>query len=451
MHRGPRQPGAWRAAWRSTWLNRLGLWMGLVLGSGLLAASTAQGQEPVSIEIGNLATMDFAKEWLDYEIVAFMKAYPNIRVNVLPYSEPDRELCPLHQNPFLPRNIIGLDSWAGAEAVYMAEKGEIVPIDAFLPDPGFDKGAFYDSYWDAVTYGGKIWGVPWQVWADVLVCDMDIFKEVGIAEPPKTINEMMEMIPKLSNLEGPVERYGLRVSQRTDSLMNLLTTLVLQQGGQILRDNKIVGSDPALRESLQLLVRLLVETPSVNAQPGNIIKFEFPDRHFGMQLVQTRHIAAILGQKKYRIIPVPTLTNDQFVCSRRLYFSVRKATPAEEKASWELIKWLVRKDVSVPRTPLGYPCRKDIVDRPEFKALAQNGPQGLEVLFTTTEIAHDLGPFVLNRGQALYAWGEGLLTLFAGERDYEGVMADAAAAGNKILFPLPNYKASGKKSPALYE
>lgn len=417
----------------------------------ITVTATCPAAEPVSIEIGNLATMDLAKEWLDHEIAAFMKAHPNVQVKVLPYSDPDRDLNPVHTNPFLPKNIIGLDSRAGCEAAYLAEKGDLVPVDHFLPDPDFDKNQFYDNYWDAVTYGGKVWGVPWQVWSDLLVCDMEIFKAAGIAEPPKTIHELIDMVPKLTNLEGKIEQYGLRVSMRIDPLLDWLMTLTLQQGGRIVKDNQITASDPALRSSAELLVKLVANTPSVNAQPGDVIKFEFPDRRFAMQLVQTRHLTAILGQKKYRVVPVPTLTNDQFLCPRRLYFAIRKGSDAEERSSWELIKWLVRKDVSMPRAPLGFPCRKDIVDRPEFKAWAQKGPEGLSEIFTYTAQQHDLGPFVLNRGAAISEWGTQLRPLLTGNTDYDRVLADAAGGANKLLVVLPDYRATGKKPLSMYE
>ena len=49
------------------------------------------------------------------------------------------------------------------------------------------------------------------------------------------------------------------------------------------------------------------------------------------------------------------------------------------------------------------------------------------------------------------AWAGGLLTLERDQSDYDKVMSDAAALGNALLFPLPNYKGSGKKSLSLYE
>lgn len=58
---------------------------------------------------------------------------------------------------------------------------------------------------------------------------------------------------------------------------------------------------------------------------------------------------------------------------------------------------------------------------------------------------------MLNLGQGVTAWAGGLLTLERDQSDYDKVMSDAAALGNALLFPLPNYKGSGKKSLSLYE
>src|SRR5690606_30088208 len=105
-------------------------------------------------------------------------------------------------------------------------------------------------------------------------------------------------------------------------------------------------------------------------------------------------LGPVLNNPKLRLAPMPsfdgTATN---ACPRRLHFAIRKATPAEEQASWELIKWFSRADISLP-TPLNcFPVRADLAQREEFRAQAEQGIQGLESIVEVIQHGHDLGGF----------------------------------------------------------
>lgn len=422
-----------------------------VIFPGILICSSALGAEPVKIEIGNLATLPFAKPWLDREITRFESEYPEIEVVRFPYSDPNRFEQPLHTNPYLPRNIIGLDSSEGAEAAYLAEKGDIVPIEEFLPDPDFDMNQYYSAYWDSVRYADKTWGVPWQVRANILICNMTMFREAGIDVPPASWDELLAVSAKLTR-ERPdgSKQWGLRVSTYGNSLLDVLISLILQQDGRLFKDGKIDGSDPLIVSSVLMLKQLVVDSGAVKLEDRRLVPNEADKGTYAMQLVQTPQLTNVLGDPDYQLAPMPALEMSKTLCPRRFYFVIRRSTPEQEEASWELVKWLSRKDVSLPTKPLGYPCRRDIVEHPNFEVLAARAPKNVETIFTSAEHTVDIVPPVLNRSRALAAWGQGLLPILMGAPNPQAVSLEAAAKANEILVPLPSVR-ENKKSLGIYK
>ena len=61
-----------------------------------------------------------------------------------------------------------------------------------------------------------------------------------------------------------------------------------------------------------------------------------------------------------------------------------------------------REDVSLPGQLMGFPCRKDIIERTEFKQAAERAGVGnLEVLYTAGANVIDMGCFEVGRLEAI--------------------------------------------------
>ena len=87
----------------------------------------------------------------------------------------------------------------------------------------------------------------------------------------------------------------------------------------------------------------------------------------------------------------------------RHYLLIRPGTPEEEAASWKFLKWMVRKDIPLdPRGWFGWPSRKDIVDRADFKAweasIGINAAVAVQSAAQSREIAikHDIAIYQIN-------------------------------------------------------
>lgn len=412
------------------------------------AAFPAEGNQPradiVTIEIGNLVAQEFTIPWLNQEIDRFNETHPNIHVQAGVLNQPKRYRTPLHEQDHLPRNILGIDSWQGGEVAYLVERGELVSIDSFLPDPEFSFLDYYANYWDAVTYGGARWGVPWLAESNVILCDWALFEAAGIHEPPRTWAELMSYAERLTDVHSKIPQWGLRLRQN-GTLLNLLTSFMFQHGGEVIVDHSFTTPNPEAAAGLIEFMNIIEAQDRVrqDSRPLNEVLLDQSVR-YAMHLVSSNELASVLERRDFRIAPVPSTGAPLFVAPGRLYYAIRKSSTEEQLASWELVKWLSRKDVSLPRIPLGYPCRKDVVERYDFQRLADGGVAGLDILFTGPGRERDLGGFVLNRGRAFDRWGRSIgMQILRGETDTAKVLRNAKTAGDKELQPLSSLKKGG--------
>jgi multiple sugar transport system substrate-binding protein len=83
----------------------------------------------------------------------------------------------------------------------------IEPLDGFISDEL--KGRFIDSFLQAGMMDGKIQGLPFTASVSALYYNKDLFGKAGIAEPPKTWDELKAAAEKVSALGGGIYGYGL--------------------------------------------------------------------------------------------------------------------------------------------------------------------------------------------------------------------------------------------------
>lgn len=83
----------------------------------------------------------------------------------------------------------------------------IEPLDGFITDEF--KGRFIDNILSAATMDGKIQGLPFAATARALYYNKDLFGKAGIAEPPKTWDELKAAAEKISAAGGGIYGYGL--------------------------------------------------------------------------------------------------------------------------------------------------------------------------------------------------------------------------------------------------
>ena len=85
----------------------------------------------------------------------------------------------------------------------MFNKGVVEPIDDYLAaESSFDKNNFTENTFSCQTFDGKIWGIPWDSGALLLMYNKKLFDDAGVAHPDPnkwmTWDEVIELGKQLT-------------------------------------------------------------------------------------------------------------------------------------------------------------------------------------------------------------------------------------------------------------
>jgi ABC-type glycerol-3-phosphate transport system substrate-binding protein len=350
-----------------------------------------------TIEIGSVTLPMHMQTWFNMEIHRFMEANPDIKVLARNITSPvrpyDKTIGEIQE---LPKNIIGFQTYFGNEVDYLASRNLIVSVDSFLPDTEFSYDQFYDNAFTGAQYKGKSWGVPLFMDTFFLMYDKRSFKKAGLTGPPATWDEFLSYCEALTvdlDGDGVVDQWGVYIPPVLGIETNLWTTLDRQLGVSYIVDGEVNYDQPVIRKNLTFIRDFLV---SKNTDKSMDPTFGLPVGHnnSAMMIMNNfvQHLDYVnqgmkvaLNNPNFGIAPLPTDGKAVTSSGYRIYLAVRKSTKEEEAASWRLIKWFNRDDVTIPGYWYGYPVAKKILERPELQRVFESGPEGYENLFTSMD------------------------------------------------------------------
>jgi multiple sugar transport system substrate-binding protein len=110
-----------------------------------------------------------------------------------------------------------------------ASKGILEPLDDYMARDGFDAADFVPAALQQMKYEGKTYSLPIAVHSFQLLYNKTLFKEAGIAVPPKTTEEWADAIAKLTKKDGSGNLTQLGLGNPDAG--TTLTTLGYQFGG----------------------------------------------------------------------------------------------------------------------------------------------------------------------------------------------------------------------------
>jgi ABC-type glycerol-3-phosphate transport system substrate-binding protein len=150
---------------------------------------------------------------------------------------------------------------------FLADAGRIVPLDDHVSPPPW--GDFIAGVLDSVTYRGSRWAIPIEANPYGLFCNVTLFHEAGIQQPPQTWDETLEAAVKLTadtDGDGKTDRWGY-----TQCAFQLPLVLFAYGCDYISEDGTDAGfNNEAALDAMRLYVRLRRLSPSVNFERGDI-------------------------------------------------------------------------------------------------------------------------------------------------------------------------------------
>jgi sn-glycerol 3-phosphate transport system substrate-binding protein len=271
--------------------------------------------------------------------------------------------------------------------------GAAQPVDELIASSGGKQ--FLDRFWPSMllncTYGGKVYGVPFQRSTPVMYYNKDAFAEAGLdpEKPPVTWDELTSVAQKLTKHEGErTTRWGIELPLEAFNWFYYAITYA--NGGETLSADgtKVLWDQPKNVEALQFwhdLVNKYKVTPPYT--PWNDGPQEFAAGKTAMVWHSTGSQAFMRQNVKFRWglgrIPKHTQFGPPSGGGNMLLYAT---DPARRKAAWTFITWMSDAPQAARWSIASGYLATNIAswDRPEMQALIKEHP---EVLVTKAQLA----------------------------------------------------------------
>ena len=139
-------------------------------------------------------------------------------------------------------DLIAIDN---PEFALFSSRGALLDItDRVANSSVIDANAFYAGPMASATWDGKLYGVPEATNTIALFYNKDLFAKAGIAEPPKTWDEMLDDARKLNDPANNV--YGITISARAGEEGTFQFLPFIQMAGGSYSNVNVPGAVKAL-------------------------------------------------------------------------------------------------------------------------------------------------------------------------------------------------------------
>ena len=371
----------------------LRIFAGLLMAATTVFAASAVAAEPVQLSFwypvdlgGGLAKViaglvgDFNKTHPDIQVTAtytgnYDVTLQKIQASKLAGTLPDVAVTEISSVPVL------------------AALGAAQPIDELIASSGDKK--LLDRFWPSMllncTYGGKVYGVPFQRSTPVMYYNKDAFSEAGLdpERPPVTWDDLISVAQKLTTREGErTTRWGIELP--LEAFNWFYYALTYANGGETLSTDgtKVLWDEPKNIEALQFwhdLVNKYKVTPAYT--PWNDGPQEFAAGKTAMVWHSTGSQAFMRQNVKFHWglgrIPRKIQFGPPSGGGNMLMYAT---DPARKKAAWTFITWMSEAAQAARWSIASGYLATNIAswELPEMQALIKEHP---EVLVTKAQLA----------------------------------------------------------------
>jgi len=266
-----------------------------------------------------------------------------------------------------------------------AENGWIVPVDKFaadasITDPNLNLKGFFPLLLDAFgSWGGKVYGLPFDNYSGLLFYNSCMLKDAGFDKPPATWDELLKVYgPKLTNADK--KQYGFALqslrgeTQSADSFMRVLWPF----GGSLLdkefKSNLLSPESQAGLKFRQELAKIMPpgvvsydHSEAVNAlAQGQVAMITEWSAFYGtLTDPKTSKLGECLA-----VAPEPAGPAGRLPALGGFSLAVAsQATEAQQKASWIFMQWATSEEIARAYVEAGgVSGRMAIYEQPDIKA-----------------------------------------------------------------------------------
>lgn len=207
---------------------------------GLALPASAHAEDIVLKFWDNQQTESGLSQYQQEAVKLFEAENPGIKVEVttIPYPEYQQRLLTAVQGGNAP-DVSTVDQiWVAA----FAEAGAIEPLDDLAKSAGITADTFFPGAWASANYGGKLWGIPFNVdvW-QFSFYNQDLLKAAGVdPQSIATFEGLKAAGEKLTDAANGKFGIGLFAHKGEDTVV-VLDSFIFSNGGKVLNEDGSCG------------------------------------------------------------------------------------------------------------------------------------------------------------------------------------------------------------------
>ncbi len=242
---------------------------------------------------------------------------------------------------------------------YIAE-GWVKDLTPFIDKEGGKKYLedFYARALDPVTEGGKVFGIPKNIVAMVMVYNEPMFKDAGIAKVPETWDDFraaMKKLTKATKPGGPVDQWGWTIVAAKAGFDLRFSAILRGFGGDFLTPDfkKSALDTPQAKEAFKYVVDMIHEDksmpPGVAQVDANAARRMLANKQIAVKIGTTWSLPEVSGMnpnldgwKVLKMAHIPQKVVDDKSVRSTLYQKSLFMNPNTKnpEAAWKLIKFM---------------------------------------------------------------------------------------------------------------
>ncbi|HEX9696238.1 MAG TPA: sugar ABC transporter substrate-binding protein [Actinomycetota bacterium] len=259
-----------------------------------------------------------------------------------------------------------------------AARGALEPLGAMLDaSTALNESDFYEQAVDAFRFRATLTCLPQNISSQVVYYNKALFKQFGVAEPPKegwTWTQFLETakaLTKDTNGDGTTDIYGLGI----EPTMVFMAPWVWQAGAEVVDDTehpaKTVMLDQQALEALKFFIelrRVHKVAPSLAEAASEGPEARFGNGRAGMLIDSRRGTTALRAQKSldWDVVQLPRFREDATMLHSDA-FCMSKAS-ARKDAAWRFVEFALGDEGSaiIAGTGRTVPSRIAVAEGPAF-------------------------------------------------------------------------------------
>jgi multiple sugar transport system substrate-binding protein len=226
------------------------------------------------------------------------------------------------------------------------------------------KDTFVDVAVQELTDGGEIYAIPLYIDTLALYYNKDIFDTEGVAQPPKTWNDFITTVERLTRFdnEGHIERAGAAIgtSRNVNRSTDILSLLMLQSGVEMVNDDFTLAtfSEPVQGQNVgEIALQFYTDfaNPTKRVYTWNDEMFYSIDAFFTGQtaiMFNYSHHVKTLREKaprfRFDVAPMPQIEDSETINYANYWAPTVSEFSEAPVAAWRFLKYLSSPEGVIP-------------------------------------------------------------------------------------------------------